>query len=182
MAIRKIITVPNPKLRQVSQPVKKIDAKIKQLAKDLIDTAQAAEEPKGVGLSAIQINKPIRVFVIKKGKKFTPFINPQITWRSKKMLADVLEKENFFMEGCLSVPGYYGFVNRPASVKIKWQDLEGKKHQEKFTDREATFVQHELDHLNGILFVDHILKQRGKIFKLGKDEKGKEIFIEVEIE
>ncbi|MCJ7792933.1 MAG: peptide deformylase [Candidatus Marinimicrobia bacterium] len=182
MAIRKIITVPDSKLRQVSKPVKKIDNKIKQLVKDLIDTAQAAEEPKGVGLSAIQIKKPIRVFVIKRGNKFTPFINPQITWQSKKMLADVLEKENLILEGCLSVPGYYGFVNRPASVKMKWQDLEDKNHQEKFIEKEATFVQHELDHLNGILFVDHVLKQGGKIYKLEKDKQGKEIFVEVEIE
>jgi len=182
MAVKKIITAPDSKLRQVSKPVKKIDHKIKQLVKDLIDTAQAAEEPKGVGLSAVQINEPIRVFVIKRGNKFTPFINPQITWQSRKKLSDVLEEENLILEGCLSVPGYYGFVNRPASVKMKWQDLEDKNHQEKFIDKEATFVQHELDHLNGILFVDHVLKQQGKIYNLEKDKEGKEIFVEVEIE
>ncbi len=182
MAIKKIITVPNPKLRQKSKPVKKIDKKIKQLVKNLIETAKAAEEPKGVGLSAIQIDKPLRVFVIKRGNKFTPFINPKILWQSKKNLAQVLEKEKLLLEGCLSIPGFYGFVDRPYAVKLKWQDLEGKNHQEKFAEKEATFVQHEFDHLNGILFTDHILKQKGKIFKIEKDEEDNEVFVEVEIE
>lgn len=180
--IRKIITVPNKKLRQQSKPIKKIDKRIANLVTDLIDTAKAAEEPKGVGLSAIQINQPLRVFVIKRGRKFVPFINPKITWQSKKMLTDVLEKEKLFFEGCLSIPDYYGFVDRLHEIKLKWQDLKGKIHQEKFANREATFVQHELDHLNGILFTDHILKQQGKIFKLEKNKKGEEIFVGVEIE
>ena len=182
MAIKKIITVPNPFLRKQSKPIKKIDKKIERLVDDLIDTAKAAEEPKGVGLSAIQIGKPIRVFVIKKGKKFIPFINPKITWQSKKMHSQVLEKEKLFMEGCLSVPSYYGFVDRPYVVKLKWQDLEGKTHQEKFEGKESAFVQHELDHLNGIIFVDRVLKQQGKVYKLEKDKEDKEIFVEVEIE
>ncbi|HUV43146.1 MAG TPA: peptide deformylase [Patescibacteria group bacterium] len=182
MAIKKIITVPNSKLRQKSKPVKKIDKKIKQLVKNLIETAKAAEEPKGVGLSAIQINKPVRVFVIKRGNKFTPFINPKITWQSKKKLSQVLEKEKLLFEGCLSIPGFYGFVDRPYAIKLKWQDLERKNHQEKFAEKESTFVQHELDHLNGILFTDHILKQKGKIFKIEKDEEDNEVFVEVEIE
>lgn len=182
MAIKKIITVPDTKLRQQSKPVKKIDKKIEKLVADLINTAKAAEEPKGVGLSAIQISKPIRVFVIKKGKKFSPIINPKITWQSKKMFSQVLEKEKVFLEGCLSVPGYYGFVDRPNAIKLKWQDLQGKTHEEKFENKEAAYVQHELDHLNGIIFVDRILKQQGKVYKLKKDKEGKEIFIEVEIE
>lgn len=182
MAIKKIITVPDTTLRQQSKPIKKIDKKIEKLVNDLIDTAKAAKEPKGVGLSAIQIGKPIRVFVIKKGRKFVPFINPKIIWQSKKMLSQVLEKENVFLEGCLSVPGYYGFVDRPHAVKIKWQDLKGKTRQEKFENKEAAYVQHELDHLNGIIFVDRVLRQQGKIYKLKKDKEGKEIFVEIEME
>lgn len=182
MAIKKIITIPNTTLRQQSKPVKKIDKKTEQLVNDLIDTAKAAEEPKGVGLSAIQIGKSIRVFVIKKGKKFVPIINPKISWQSKKMFSQVLKKEKVFLEGCLSVPGYYGFVDRPYAIKLKWQDLEGKIQQGKFENKEAAYVQHELDHLNGIIFVDRILKQQGKVYKLKKDKEGKEIFIEVEIE
>lgn len=181
MAIKKIITVPNPKLRQQSKPVKKIDKKIEKLVEDLLDTVKAAEEPKGAGLSAVQISKLVRIFVIKKGKKFVPFINPKITWQSKKMFSQVLEKEKVFMEGCLSIPGYYGFVDRPYAVKLKWQDLKGKTLQEKFENKESAYVQHESDHLNGILFIDRILRQQGKIYKLEKDKEGKEIFFEVEI-
>ena len=181
MTIQKILTVPSSILRKRSKPVKKFDKKIKQLVNDLIDTAKAAEEPKGVGLSAIQIGKPIRVFVIKKGKKFIPFINPKITWRSKKTLSQALEEEKLFLEGCLSVPSFYGFVDRPYAVKLKWQDLAGKTHQEKFEDKESAYVQHELDHLNRILFVDRILEQKRKIYKLEKDKEGKEIFVEVEL-
>lgn len=190
MAIKKILTVPNPILRQKSKPVKKIsskggpafgwDKKIKQLVVDLINTAKAAKEPKGLGLSAIQIGKPVRVFVIKKGRKFVPFINPKIVWRSPKKVSQVLEKEKIFMEGCLSIPSYYGFVNRPYAIKLKWQDLKGKAHEEKFEDKEACFIQHELDHLNGVLFVDRILEQGGKIYQLEKNKEGKEAFVEVE--
>lgn len=190
MAIRKIITVPNPILRQKSKPVKISsrgrpasgwDIKTKNLVTDLIETAKAAKEPSGVGLSAIQIGKLVRVFVIKRRKKFIPFINPKITWQSKKTLSQVLEKEKLFMEGCLSVPSFYGLVNRSYAVKLKWQDQKGKIHQEKFEGKESAYVQHELDHLDGVLFVDRILEQKGKIYKLKKDEEGKEIFVEMEI-
>lgn len=181
MAIKKIITVPNSLLRKKSKPVKKIDKKIEQLVIDLIETGKAAKEPKGVGLSAIQIGKPIRIFVVKLEKQFIPFINPQISWRSKKKFSQVLKKEERFLEGCLSIPGYYGFVDRPSSVKLSWQDLEGKTQTRKFKERESAYVQHELDHLNGVLFTDHVLKQKNKLYKLEKDEKGKEVFTEIEI-
>ncbi len=182
MATRKVITVPNQNLHLRSKPVKKIDKKIEKLIEDMINTVKAAKEPEGVGLSAIQINEPVRIFVIKRGRKFKPFINPKIIWQSKKMLSRALEKDKIFLEGCLSIPGFYGFVDRPYEVKMKWQDLKGKTRQEKFTDKETAFVQHELDHLNGILFTDRILKQQGKIYKIEKDKEGKEIFVEVEIE
>lgn len=182
MAVKKIITTPNPILWQKSKPVKKIDKKIKKLVVDLTDTAKAAKEPKGVGLSAIQIGKLVRIFVIKKGKDFIPLINPEITWRSKKTFSQVLEKEKQFLEGCLSVPGYYGFVDRPSAVKLKWQDLKGKTHQEKFEGKQSAYVQHELDHLNGILFVERILEQKGKLYKLEKDSQGEETLVEVELQ
>lgn len=181
MARAKIIIVPNPLLRQKSKPVKRVNQKIKRLAKDLIDTTKAAREPRGVGLSAIQIGKPARIFVIRRDKEFIPFINPKIVWQSKKNFSQVLEKEKLFIEGCLSIPGYYGFVDRPHAIKLKWQDLKGKNHQEKFENRESAYVQHELDHLNGILFVNRILEQDGKIYKLEKDKKGEETLVEVEL-
>ena len=181
MAVKKILTVPNPILRRQSKPVKKIDKKIKQLAIDLIETAKAAREPKGVGLSAVQIGKLVRMFVIKKGPKFIVYINPKITWRSKRMFSDVIEKKELFLEGCLSLPGYYTFIDRSYSIKLEWQDLKGKKHQEKFKDRESAYVQHELDHLDGTLFPDRALKQKSKIYKVEKNKDGQEVFTKVEI-
>jgi len=181
MAVKKIITTSNPILRQKSKPVKKIDKKIKELVIDLTDTAKAAKEPRGVGLSAVQIGKLARVFVIKLDKEFIPLINPEITWQSKKLFSQVLEKEKQFLEGCLSVPGYYGFIDRPSVVELKWQDLAGKTHQEKFKDKQSAYVQHELDHLDGILFVERILEQKGKLYKLEKDSQGEETLVEREL-
>lgn len=191
----KIRIAPDPILRQKSKPINlparpsggpagkagKIDRKTKKLVADLIDTAKAAQEPKGVGLSAVQIGKPLRIFVIKQGKKFISFINPKITFKSKKSLTDVLEKEKLFMEGCLSIPGYYGFVERPYAVKLKWLDLAGKTHQKKFEGKQSAYVQHELDHLNGLLFVDRLLEQAGKIYKLEKNKEDQEVFVEVKL-
>jgi peptide deformylase len=184
MAIQKIMTVPSPILRQKSKPVNPPiggDQKIKNLVNDLLETVKAAKEPRGVGLSAVQINKLIRIFVVKRGENFTPFINPKIIWQSKKRFSQVLAKEKLFMEGCLSVPGYYGFVDRSYAIKLQWQDLQGKTNQEKFEDRESAYVQHELDHLDGVLFVDRILEQKGKIYQLEKNEKDEETLVEVEI-
>lgn len=177
MTVQKILTVPNPILRQKSKPVEKIDKKINNLVKDLIDTAKAAKEPKGVGLSAVQIGKLVRVFVIKQEKKFIPFINPKIVWQSKKMFSQVLKKEKQFLEGCLSVPNYYGFVDRPHMVKLEWQNLQGKSHKEKFKDKQSAYIHHEVDHLDGILFIDRILAQKGKLYKLGR----KKVFVEIKL-
>lgn len=180
MAIKKIITVPNPILRKKSKPVKKVDKKIKQLANDLIETAKAAREPKSVGLSAVQVGKLVRMLVIKNGSQFEVFINPQITWQSKKRLGDVFQEKQLFLEGCLSLPGYFAFVDRPYGVKVKWQDLDGQAFEKKFEDREASYIQHEIDHLDGILFPDRAIKQKSKIFQIEKDKGGEEVFKEVD--
>lgn len=182
MAIKKIITVPNPILKKKSKPVKKFDKKLNRLVADLIDTAKASKEPKGVGLSAVQIGELVRIFVIKRDKQFISFINPKITWQSKKMFSKVLKKDNLFLEGCLSIPNYYGFVDRPYAVKLEWQDLKGKIYQERFEKKESAYIQHELDHLNGILFVDWVLKQNNQLYKVEKDKKGEETLVEVEIQ
>ena len=181
MANKKIITVPDPLLRQKSEPVKWFDKRLKNLIKDLKDTMLAQDSPKGVGLSAPQIGKSDRVFIAKIGEKIIPFINPQITYRSKETIKEKLPKEERLFEGCLSVPGYWGFVNRPYQVKIEYQDEKGKKQSLQLEGKEAVYVQHEHDHTEGILFVDRILEQKGKIFRQEKDEKGENILTEVEI-
>ena len=179
--IRKIITIPNPLLRQKSKPVGKIDKKIEKVIADLLETVKNTSEPKGLGLSAVQINQPLRIFVAKTGKNFGIFINPKITFSSKETLKKVLKKEQQFFEGCLSVPRIYGFVNRPYQIKFEWLDEKGKKKSQSFKDRLAICLQHELDHLDGILFIDRLVKQKGKIYELKKNQKGEDLFEEVEL-
>jgi peptide deformylase len=181
MAIKKIITVPEPLLRQKSAPIKWFDKRLKNLIKNLEDTMIAQDSPKGVGLSAPQIAKSSRVFIARIGEKIIPFINPQITFRSKETIKDKVSQDKRLLEGCLSVPGYWGFVNRPHRVKIEYQDEKGKKQSLQLEGKEAIYVQHEFDHLEGILFVDRILEQGEKIYKQEKDEKGETVLSEVEI-
>ncbi len=181
MAIQKILTVPNPLLRQKAKKVEGIDRKILKLVKDLKDSLKIQESPRGVGLSAPQIGVSKRVLVLKLDQEIVPFINPKIISFSKETLKDILLKEKRFMEGCLSIPGFWGFVNRPYKVKVSFFDLTGAKKTKKFEGKDSSFIQHEIDHLEGILFIDKILKQKGKIYKLEKDEEGKDLFVEVEI-
>lgn len=149
----------------------------------MVEILKTTKEPGGgkyVGLSAVQIGKPVRLFIIQRKKEYEAFVNPKIIWRSKKMLSQTIKGNRVHLEGCFSVPFFYGFVDRPVAIKLEWQDLEGKKHQEKFTDPDAIYIQHEYDHLEGILFIDRILKQKGQIYKLEKEGQ-QENLIEVEI-
>jgi len=150
MAVRKIITLPNPHLREKSKPVVlpevagQWDKKITEIITDLLDTVQATKDPEGVGLSAVQIDKLVRIFVVKiatplgsqeRGGKnnFEVFINPEITNFSKKMLSCSTDKKlKQIMEGCLSIPDLYGFVNRPIKIKISWIDIKGVKKSATF--------------------------------------------------
>ena len=181
MSVKKIITVPNPLLRQKSAPVKWFDKQLKNLIKNLKETMIAQDSPKGVGLSAPQIEKSSRVFIARIGEKIIPFINPQIAFRSKETIKEKMSPDQRLLEGCLSVPGYWGFVNRPYRIKIEYQDEKGKKQSLQLEGKEAVYVQHEFDHLEGILFVDRILEQSEKIYKQEKDEKGETVLSEVEI-
>jgi len=190
--IKKILTVPHPLLRQkskkVANPPAGGDKKIQKVIADLLETVKSASEPAGLGLSAVQIGQPVRIFVAKTKKpacrqagNFEVFINPQIIETSKENLSDVLKKEKLFFEGCLSVPQIYGFVERPYQIKLEWQDEKGAKHTREFTNKSSICLQHEFDHLEGILFIDRLLKQKGKIYELQKDKKGKEVFEEIEL-
>ena len=176
----KLVTTPNPILRQKSKPIKKIDKKIKNLASNLIQTVKSGPEGQriGEGLSAIQVGKPVRLFVVHlpKKKDFEVFINPTITQSAKKT-----NQKPTRLEGCLSVPKIYGFVKRPVWVKVKYQTLDGQWQEKKYTDLPKTIIQHEYDHLEGVLFIDHLLKQKGKIYKLEKDSQGQDILAETEL-
>ncbi len=160
MAVREIIKLPDKRLRLESEPVKRVDAGIRKLVDDLFETMYDAP---GIGLAAIQIGVAKRVVTMdlsKKDQTHEPqvFINPEITWAS----ADTAKYE----EGCLSIPEFYEEVERPAKVRVKYLDIDGKEHEIEATGLLATCLQHEIDHTNGVLFIDHISKlKRDRIVK-----------------
>ncbi len=160
MAIHEIIKIPDKRLRQVSEPVKKVDAAIRKLVDDMFETMYKAP---GIGLAAIQIGVAKRVVTMDLSKKEDDhkpqvFINPELVWQS--------DKKATREEGCLSIPDYYEEVERPAEVKVKYLDLDGKTHEIEASGLMATCLQHEIDHTNGVLFIDYLSKlKRDRITK-----------------
>jgi len=170
MTIRPILTAPDPRLQAISTDVEAVTAETRALIDDMTDSMYAAD---GIGLAAVQIGVPKRVIVIdldqKEGKKNPrAFINPKITWASEDMAV--------FEEGCLSVPEIWDDVERPARIKCEYLDRDGKKQLLEADGMLATCLQHEMDHLNGVLFIDHLsrLKRSMAIKKLTKAKKLKE--------
>ena len=152
MTIRPLVILPDPVLRLGSEPVGPITGEIRTLVADMFETMYDAP---GVGLAAIQIGVAKRVVTIDTSKEegvrdARVFINPEIVWSS--------EERRVYDEGCLSIPDYYAEVERPADVTVRYLGLDGKMHEETADGILATCVQHELDHLNGVLFIDHISK------------------------
>src|SRR5262249_40768852 len=150
MALRDIIKLPDKRLRLVSKPVGKIDAELKRLIEDMFETMYEAP---GLGLAAIQVGVPKRVITMglaKKEEQRNPqvFINPELMWSS--------DERAIYEEGCLSIPEYYEEVERPAQVKVAYVDRDGAKQAIEADGLLATCLQHEIDHLNGVLFIDHI--------------------------
>jgi peptide deformylase len=186
MAIREILEIPDPRLKQVSAPVEAFDADLRTLVSDMFDTMYDAP---GIGLAAIQVGVPLRVLVIDLqpedegaapeechdhgcGHSHRPhrreprvFINPEIL--------DPSEDQTIYSEGCLSVPEIYADVKRPSRIRARWQDIDGTQHDEVIEGLLATCLQHEMDHLEGILFIDHLsrLKRQMALKKLDKLRK-----------
>jgi peptide deformylase len=160
MAVRDIITLPDKRLRLVSKPVGKIDADVRRLVDDMFETMYAAP---GIGLAAIQVGVPKRVITMDLAKKDEPknplvLINPQILWTA--------EERATYEEGCLSIPEYYEEVERPAQVRIAFLDRDGAAREVEADGLLATCIQHEIDHINGVLFIDHISKlKRSRVIK-----------------
>ena len=174
MAIRPLVILPDAQLRLVSKPVEAVTSEVKTLVEDMFETMYDAP---GIGLAAIQIGVPLRVVTIdlskpeaKEGEEPEPrkpqvFINPQVTWSSEEFSA--------YEEGCLSIPEYYEEVERPAQVKVRYMDLDGRTQEVAADGLLATCLQHEIDHLDGILFIDHLsrLKRERVTKKFAKAAK-----------
>ncbi|MBB6308065.1 peptide deformylase [Xanthobacter tagetidis] len=160
MSIRPILILPEPKLRAISKPVAKIDGEVRKLVEDMFETMYDAP---GIGLAAIQVGVERRIVTIDtardgEDKKPLALINPEIVAASDEL--------SVYSEGCLSIPEYYEEVERPARVAIRFMDLEGKLREMEADGLFATCVQHEIDHLNGVLFIDHLSKlKRDRVIK-----------------
>ena len=166
MTIRQILTEPDPQLRIKSKLVQKVDAEIKNLMNDMLETMYAAP---GIGLAAVQIGVHKRVIVIDISKDPEPnnpmyFVNPEIVWTS--------EKKCTFEEGCLSLPQQFAEIERPEQCHVKYLDQNGEEQLLKAKGLLATCIQHEIDHLNGVLFIDYLSKLK-KSFILKKLTKAK---------
>jgi len=166
--VRKILPVANPKLRESSKSVGKIDKKVLSVVKDLKDTLSIQKDPEGVGLAAPQIGKHLRIFVMLDAGELKAVINPEIINVSQEKSGKL--KKGKIMEGCLSLPYYYGHLKRPKKITIKYTDEEGSEKIEDFVGFTAQIVQHEIDHLNGVLFIDRLLENKKPLYKLVGDE------------
>jgi peptide deformylase len=164
MAIRPILTVPDPKLKLVSKSVERVDDALRALMDDMLETMYAAP---GIGLAAIQVGEPVRVIVMdlaREGEEPAPrhFVNPEVLWASEETAP--------YEEGCLSVPEIFDEVERPARVKIRYLNYKGDEVIEECEGLYAVCIQHEMDHLNGVLFIDHLsrLKRDRAVAKVKK--------------
>lgn len=151
-----------PSLRKKSKPVKKIDKKIKKLIRDMKETLVVQDDPEGIGLAAPQVGKNIKIFIMKPDEAMRVVINPKVLkiYKGKK-----IKKDHKVMEGCLSLPHYYSPIGRAKKVKISYLDEKGQKIVKTFDELEAQIVLHEIDHLNGVLFVDRSLEQKKKLYE-----------------
>ena len=151
MTLRPILIHPDPRLKKVAEPVARITPDIEALADEMLAIMYDAP---GIGLAAPQIGVLSRIFVMDANrdpeaeKQPLVLVNPELTWVSEAM--------NTHEEGCLSIPEQYGEVTRPAQIRLRWLGLDGKTHEQEFDELWATCAQHELDHLNGVLFIDHL--------------------------
>jgi peptide deformylase len=171
MTIRPLVIIPDSKLRLISEPVKEITGDIRQLADDMLETMYDAP---GVGLAAIQIGVPVRMVTMDVSKSEDErhpmvLINPEITWAS--------EEKRVYEEGCLSIPEYYEEVERPDRIRFRYMNLQGETVEQDADGLMATCVQHEIDHLNGVLFIDYLSKLKRdrvmtKFKKAAKREAG----------
>ena len=172
MPLKNIITVPDPLLKSISKPVDKINNEIKILINDMFETMYNAP---GIGWAAVQIGIPLRVVVIdiSKGDEKKPyfFVNPNIVWRS--------DKTSTYEEGCLSIPNQFAEIERPESCRVEYLDLNNQKKEIEASGLLSTCIQHEIDHLNGILFIDYLskLKKNMIIKKVTKNNKSEKIVV-----
>ncbi|HWY78963.1 MAG TPA: peptide deformylase [Candidatus Sulfotelmatobacter sp.] len=194
----KIVQAPNQVLSQIAAPVEKVDKTIKKLLRDMEHTLVNQSDPEGVGLAAPQVGKSFKIFIVKQDHDapFIIFINPIIEKTFEKPTEKAIEikqskktaakkktkvEKGVQLEGCLSLKDVWGVVKRPYGVVLTYQDETGVKHKGTFDGFLATIIQHEVDHLNGILFPKRVLEQKKSLYHSIKNKKGEVEFEEIEI-
>lgn len=162
-----ILTTPNPQLRQKAQLISSWNKKLDQQISSMIKLLQAAKDPEGIGLAAPQVGLNKRLFILNLNHQPRIFINPKIIKISKTMLSKKYPSpKKRWLEGCLSIPKLWGFVDRPYSITLKYQLPQTLiSQQQSFKAKLAASIQHELDHLNGLLFTDHLINQESPIYR-----------------
>lgn len=183
-----IITAPNPILSQSAKQISKVDSNTLKLIEEMKKTLLAAKDPQGVGLAAPQVGKSLQIFLAKPSLKSPTltFINPKITASINAPIRNTkYEIHTTKLEGCLSLPNIWGEVKRDPKIKLQYQ-LITNNHElitktRTFSGFIATIIQHETDHLNGILFPKKVLEQKGKLYKSRKNKKGEDVFEEIEL-
>jgi len=185
-----IVTIPNQVLISPAKAVEKIDKKILQIVEKMKRALLSADKPKGVGLAAPQIGISLRIFIIKpQPDSLTDvFINPEIVWKSETLgeierpaSGKTSVKKDSKLEGCLSIPNVWGHLRRSTKVKLAYTDIKNQRHEKEFSGFPATIVQHEMDHLEGILFPQRVLEQKEKLYQIEETKSGKEKLVEIEI-
>ena len=167
-----VITAPDPRLRVQTKKVKKVNSNLLKTLNEMVKLTKSFKDPEGVGLASTQIGLEEAFFVAKHSKKFVLVINPKILSNSKKTKK--------YFEGCLSIPGTWGEVKRYTNIKVSYQDETGKVITKALKGFLAWVFQHEVDHLNGILFTQKVLQQKGKFYKYtGKDKTGSDTYEEI---
>lgn len=178
--MKSVVKVPNPVLSTPAKTVTAFDKKLASLVTDMKKTLLATKNPKGVGLAAPQIGEGWRVFLTKPTAKspVRVFVNAEIVHKSHAQTDGVPGRDNK-LEGCLSIPRVWGQVKRASEVTLQYQDEKGQAHKEVFAGFLATIIQHETDHINGVVFTQRVLEQGGKLYEPKVDAEGKEVLEEM---
>ena len=167
--VLKIVDIKDPVLRKKAKHIAQVDKKIRSLISDMQETLRAQKDPEDIGLAAPQVGKSLAMFVVDFENLKKVVINPVILDQHQPK-TKVPSKRSKLLEGCLSLPNYYSPIRRGNYIKIKYLDIDGKEVIEDFHNFNAQVIQHEIDHLNGVLFVDHVLKQNSPLYKFSGDD------------
>lgn len=184
-----IVQAPNAVLSGVAKPIRKIDKPILSLISQMEKSLLSAKDPEGVGLAAPQVGRSLQLFIVKESKQspLLVFINPKLAIPKhakripQKQDSKGEKEDEVKLEGCLSLKDVWGMVRRFDIAEVIYLDEHGKKHMQTFTGFLATIIQHEVDHLQGILFPKRVLEQKEKLYKSKKNEKGEVVFEEMTI-